>query len=178
MAEHTLGLNARQGGDFRTDVRVFLRDLEADPAHTRVHGKVEFCRQIQKAGRLGQSLSVLQPVDSGANVLQNRRGEGLRGGVAQNQDGGGEPRVPELQGFQNGADAEEGTLVLEKPGYLYCPVAVGIGLDDCHHRHPGLFPDGIYIVRDGIQVDDHSGSVKIHENQSSFSAFFPFYHRR
>ena len=62
--------------------------------------------------------------------------------------------LPQLQRLQNRADAKESAAVIQVPGKLNRTVAVGVGLDDGHHRclNPGL--DGFDVVPDGIQVND------------------------
>ena len=125
--------------------------------------------QLQKLGGFGQGESVLQTVNRRADALPDGGGERVRRRVAQNQNGGGQSRLPQFHGLQNRADAEKGAFVLQQPRYLHRAVTVGIGLNHRHDRHACLFPDGIHIGSNGIQIDFYSRAVKIHRNQLTFS---------
>ena len=103
--------------------------------------------------------------DGGANTVADGIGEGRHRGVAQNQNRRFQSRPPELHSLQHRADAEESAFILQEPGHLDGPVAVGIGLDDAHHRQTGLFFDGSDIFFNGIQVNDHLGIVVIQAYQ-------------
>ena len=50
------------------------------------------------------------------------------------------------------------------------PVAVGVGLDDRHHRHFGLAADRVKIGRNSVQVNDRPGAVVGHNPSGSFRA--------
>ena len=169
VAEQALGEQARQAGDPGADIRVFLIYLKADAAHAGIHGEVEPGGQLQKLGGFGQGESVFHAVNRRADALPDGGGERVRRRVAQNQNGGGQSRLPQLHGLQNRTDAEKGAFVLQKPRNLYRTVTVGVGLNHRHNGYTGLFPDGIHIGSNGIQIDFYSRAVKIHRNQLTFS---------
>ena len=78
--------------------------------------------------------------------------------------------------FCHGGYAEKGALILQKTGDGDRAVAVGVGLDDCHRRHAGLFLYGRKIPGDGIQVYFYIGMVEIHGINSQ-KGLSPWYHR-
>ena len=169
MAENALGMKAGQVGDSRAQVRLCFRHLKADAAHAGVHGEMEMGRQADGLGGSGQGQGILPAVDGGTDILHNSGGEGLYGGVAQDQNGGPQAGPPQFHGFQHGADAEKGALLFQKPGDGDGTVAIGIGLDDRHDGNTGFLGNGIKIPGNGIQVDPHPGVVEIQENQLTYT---------
>ena len=169
VAEQSLGMNAGQGCDFGAQIRILPGDLKADAAHAGIHGKVKFGGQPHRQSGLGQGQGIGVAVDGGTDIFQNGSGIGLHRGVAQNENGGQDPGTAKLHSLQHGADTEKGTFALQLPGQLNGPVAVGIGLDDSHHRNAHLFPDGIKIGIDPIQVDLNPCVIKIQENPLTWS---------
>ena len=115
----------------------------------------------QRYRGLGKGDGIFIMENGGTDALGNGSGEGIHRGMAQNQNGGVQTGLPQFHGFQHGADAEEGAFFPQKPGHLDGAVAVGIGLDDGHHRHTGFFPDGVEVVGNGVQVDLDPGAVEI-----------------
>ena len=96
-----------------------------------------------------------------ANLPGNSGGERRHGGVAQDQNGGGDIGLPQLQRLQNGGNAEESAVAFQSLGHFHGAVAVGVGLDDRQDHGPGLFGNGREIVQHGVQVDFHIGGVQI-----------------
>ena len=161
MAEQTLRLQPGQGGDFGAQVCGFLRDLEANAAHAGIQGKVEGSREQEILGGLGQGQGVLPSENGRADSLPDGIGKGPGRGAAQNQNGIIQARLPQLQGFQHGADAEKGAAILKQPGNLHRAVAIGIGLDNGHNRNAGLGLHRVKIVRNGVQVNTDPGVFEI-----------------
>ena len=108
--------------------------------------------------------------NGGADTQTNGIGESLRRRVAQNQYRPGNSGVPQLQRFGHGADAEKGAPIFQQPGDRHGAVAVGVGLDDRHHRHFGLAADRVKIGRNSVQVNDRPGAVVGHNPSGSFRA--------
>ena len=170
MAEQPLCGQPRQGGDFSADVGVGFRYLKTDAAHARVHGKVKGCGYPRFHGSPGQGFPVLPAENGGADTQTNGVGESLRRRVAQNQYRPGNSGVPQLQRFGHGADAEKSAPIFQQPGDRHGAVAVGVGLDDRHHRHFGLAADRVKIGRNSVQVNDRPGAVVGHNPSGSFRA--------
>ena len=176
VGKQALRLHMGKGSDLGANVRILLRHLKADAAHAGVHSKMEFACKPQLRRCPGQGQAVLIPVDGGADILPDCLGEGTHRGMAQNQNGLTDPRLPQLQRLQNGADSKKGTVIIQVLRQLHCPVTVGIGLDDGHHRTLGPGLHGIHIVPDGIQVDYQLRRVKSQRISSFIGKFHLFYH--
>ena len=84
--------------------------------------------------------------------------------VAQNQDRVSQIGLPQFQRFQHGADAVKGTFVLQQPRHRNGTVAIGISLDDSHHRNTGFCAYRVEIPPDCIQIDLDPGVIEIQEN--------------
>ena len=145
MAEQSFCHQSGHGSNLDAEIGVGFRYLETNAAHAGVHGKVEPGGQIHKTGCPAQSFRVLKPVNGGTDALPDGGGESVRRGVPQNQNGGGQPCLPQLHGFQNGADAEESTFLLQKSGNLHGAVSVSVGFDHSHNGNPRSFADGIHV---------------------------------
>ena len=159
MAEQALGLQTRQPGRLGADRRIRPGTLEAQTAHARIHRQVEFRRGPLAHCLLRQKLRILQTEDGRTDAQGHDLGIGRGGGVAQDQNGLLQPRLPQLQGLAHAGHAEEGHPFLQQPGDLHRAVAVGVGLDDGHDRGLGLAPDRLKIGQDGILIDVHIGVV-------------------
>ena len=82
-------------------------------------------------------------------------------GMAQDQNGGIQPRLPQLQRLQHGGNAEKAALILQQPGDLNGAVAVGVGFDDGHDLDADFFMDGGNVGGNGIQIYLYIGVVVI-----------------
>ena len=169
VAENTLGMEAGQGGDLCADVGILLRHLKTDAAHAGIHREVELGGQTDGLGGIGQGQGILPAVNGGADILHDGGGEGLDGGMAQDQNGGAQTGPTQFHGFQHGADTEKGAFALQQPGHLNGTVAIGIGLDDGHDGNTGLPADPVKVPGNGIQIDFDSGIVEIQEDQLAYT---------
>ena len=159
VAEQALGLQTGELCHLCTDFCILPGALEAKAAHARIHGQVEFRGGALAQGLLAQKLRVLSAENGGPDAQSHHLGIGGGGGVAQNENGLLQARLPQLQSLAHAGHAEKGNLGLQQTGDLHCAVAVGIGLDDGHDGHPGLAPDRVKILQDGIHIDIHIGVV-------------------
>ena len=86
----------------------------------------------------------------------------LLGGVAQDQHRHGHAVGPQLHGLVDAGHRQiVGPQLLEGPGHLHGPVAVGIGL---HHAQeadlrPDMLPQAAIVVGQSVQVDLRPGSL-------------------
>ena len=173
VAEQSFTYKPRKGGDPGAQVGSFLRDLKTNTAHAGVHRKVEAGSLSLGCGCPGQGAGTLPGEDGGTDVLPDGQRVGIIRGGTQDQNGKTDARGAQLHGFQHGADAEEGALLFQQPGNGHRAVAIGVGLDNGHHRDVCLGGDGIYIRFNGAQVNFDPGIVKIHRVHSQLNSTAP-----
>ena len=132
---------------------------EAGAAHPRVDLQMDLQRPGQ--GR-GIGFGFLQAPQS-LGQIQGSQGISPPGrGGTQEQDGGGDPRRPELGSLVQAGHRQVGTAqLLQPPGNLHVPVAVGIRLH--HPQAPGSGRKsgrhGFEIVPDPVQADLRPGAA-------------------
>ena len=130
-------------------------ESKADAAHASVRLEMDLHPAACRAGRFAQSLGLFQRVAGHRDVVPDEVGGAAGVDMAQNQNGQGEPGLPQLQCLGQAAAGQPGGPLLGKdPGTLHGPVAVAVGLDNgAEGQLPGPLLDRPEILPQGVQID-------------------------
>ena len=127
-------MEAGQGASFqhfRNGLVEVGAERKADAAHTGVGLEVDVHLPARGHGGGAQRLGLRQGVTGGGDVVLDEGGGELRLHMAQDEDGQGPARPPQLHGLGKAADGQpHGPLLGEDAGALDRAVAVAVGLDD------------------------------------------------
>ena len=162
VGEHSLRLQAgqrAQPGDLPGGLFSLPKETQAAHAGVQLHvdGEGLSCRHrcIRESLSSGQV-----PHRLGHLVLQQHGGQ-LHGGVAQAQDGQGDPRLTQLPGLVHAGHGQHvGPQLLQLLGHLHRPMAIGVGLAHAQkpaarRQHGAQSP---VVMFQGGQVDLRPGS--------------------
>ena len=135
--------------------------VNADALHAGVDLQVHGGTPAQGFGR---DLDLAQLVDrrhGDFEVVGDHRGRLRTEDAAHHQDRQRHPGAPQRDALlQEGHAQLPGPLRLQVQPHAGQAMAVGIGLDDRHHRHAGVGGQGAQVVRDRVQVHaDARGSL-------------------
>ena len=176
MAEDALRPDTGQPDDGCAALRCLPGGLKTDTAHAGIHREVEIGDLALPDSLLRKSHRVLIMEDSGTHILTHRMLQGRDGHPSQDQDGGSQTCLAQLQSLQHRGNTEESALILQQTGHLNGAVAVGIRLHHCHHRHAGLFLHRPEIGGNGIQIDLYISAVKIQSGVLPLLLYTSVYH--
>ena len=166
VGEDALRLQPRQAAGL-TDalhaaVKVTAVAEVAQPGHAGVHLDVDFQGPAQGRGLPAVFQGLGLAGDRLGNVVLHQPSHLLLGGVAQDQHRHGHAVGPQLHGLVDAGHRQiVGSQLLEGPGHLHGPVAVGVGL---HHAQeadlrPDMLPQAAIVVGQSVQVDLRPGSL-------------------
>ena len=177
VAENALCFQIGKGGNFGTDICVFLGGLKTDAAHACVHHKVERRKFTLLLGFCRKCLGIFQRKNSRTNVIAHQFGIGAYLTVPQDQNGLFDPCVAQFQSLRKGGHPKEGAVTFQMPSNRHSSVTVGIRLHHGHHGYTGFSRDRLKVMINGIQVNIHIiiETVHILPQKSSFCQYSTFF---
>ena len=107
VAENAFCLQPGELGDLAANVCAFLRRLEADTTHARVHREVEGCNFSGFHSGIGKRLGILIAEDGGADVQIDCLRKSRNGGSAQDQNGLRKTCLAQFQRLQHRGHTEK-----------------------------------------------------------------------